>query len=174
MARPEGEWAPPERLPSAAFPVVDGSGHVAACAFASVAVGVGTAVGSWWLIGNQSVHTRWPEQLDYAYRAPEVPHWVVATLGPIALVIAVVCVGGLVVAVSRRVIDRRWLHVAGLFALTGFLLAGIGRVATAGVIGANIGGGLAIMVLPAVAGLVVWAAVIALRIVDSARSHAPA
>jgi len=165
-ALPEGDWVTP-----VSPPVVEGAGHVAACVVASCIVGAGAALGSWWLIGDQSVHTRSPEDLDYAFRAPTVPHWVFVTFGPIGFVAAVASLSWLVIAASRLVIDRRWLQVASLLALAGFLLAVIGRVATAGSIGANIGGGLGILLLPAVAGLAVRAAFVTLRISDARRSQ---
>ena len=93
-----------------------------------------------------------------------MPHWVVLTLGPIALVAAAVALGALVFAAAKGVIDRRWLQIVVALMIAGFLLAAFGRVATAGSIGANIGAGLALMLVPVAAILIVWAVFDALHI----------
>jgi hypothetical protein len=168
-ARPEGDWRPPELESRLRHPPIEGSGHGLACLLAAAASAVGAGVASWWLIGNLSVHNRPPEDLDYGYRAPTVPHWVVATFGPIAFATVAVVIGTLIVAASRRIVDRRWLLVVGMLVLAGFLFALIGRTASAGTIGANIGGGMAILFVgPVVVALVVSSAISSVRIRASA------
>ncbi len=74
-----------------------------------------------------------------------MPSWVVPTFGVVAVALLALILGALVAGVARRSVDRRWLRVAFGSAFAGFLFAGIGRVESAGVIGANIGGGLAVI-----------------------------
>jgi hypothetical protein len=63
-------------------------------------------------------------------------------------------------------VDRRWWEVIGPLVVAG-LMVGVGwRVLTAGVVGANIGAGLALMTGgPVVAALLLWALVRALLLV---------
>jgi len=124
---------------------------------ATVAALSSGAVAGWWLIGDQSASLRYHRDLDYAWRAPDVPGWVVDVFGPIALALVVAVFVVLIRAAARGRVDRRWLPVLGSAAFTGVLLAGIARFETAGTIGANIGGGLAIMFGgPMVIALIVW------------------
>ena len=113
---------------------------------ARVGEGFGVVIGSlavgWWLIGDVTERHDGldPDQLDYMWRAPEVPAW----LPPAAGVVG----GGIALLLARRLLRQtrpyRW-PVAGLV-LVGAALAAVGRVTTAGVIGANIGGGAAVLV----------------------------
>ena len=117
-----------------------------------------TPLAGWWLIGDQSFTGRPRDDLDYAFRAPEIAGWITAVAGAIALVIATAAVITVVLAVRRGLIDDRWLGVIGMLIGAGVVLAFIARTATAGVVGANIGAGLAIFFGGAiVAGLVVAA-----------------
>ncbi len=107
-------------------------------------VAVSTPVAAWWLVGDQSFGGRPGEELDYAFRAPDLSGWVTPVMGAIALAAGSLALMSLLFAARRREIDGRWRGVVTLLVVAGGLLAGIGRVATAGVIGANIGAGLAI------------------------------
>ena len=62
-----------------------------------------------------------------------------------ALVTLLVCAAAVAHAVVDRRVDRRWSGVLALLALGGVLVAYTGRVATAGVDGANIGFGLCVI-----------------------------
>ena len=122
-------------------------------------LGIGATVAmpfaAWWLIGDESVTSRPRDQLDYVWHAPAISGAVTATMGAIALVMVVVGLVGFVAAASRRVIDSRWLLVLAAFVIAGGLLGLIGRVVTAGTIGANIGGALAILFGVPIVGLLI-------------------
>jgi hypothetical protein len=105
-----------------------------------------TPVAAWWLIGDQS-ESRVPRRnRDYFARAPNVASWIVATAGAVALLVLVAAAGVLVQAVRHRRIARGWMGVVGLLSFAGVLVAFFGRIATAGVDGANIGAGLSLIV----------------------------
>jgi hypothetical protein len=94
-------------------------------------------------VSEVSLQGRYP--LDYVARAPEISGWIVALLGVIALVAIAMSAGFLLYSARRGELDRRWLFAVGCLVVAGVLLAGMGRVVTAGTHGANIGAGLAIM-----------------------------
>jgi hypothetical protein len=105
------------------------------------AIGVGLVVASflvgWWLIGDVSESD---PNLSYMIRAPHLPAVLLAGLG---------LAGAVALAVMLRWV---WSSCAGrkpalLLALSGLALAFIGRLVTAGSIGANIGGGMAVFLL---------------------------
>lgn len=111
-------------------------------------------VASVWLIGDLSYSGPVDGGLDVAFRPVGLPGGVVAGLG----------IGGLAVlaltarpALRRRGTRAGWLLLAAAGALLGLTY----RTATAGVIGANIGAGLALMFLVplavVLAGLAGWA-----------------
>jgi hypothetical protein len=86
-----------------------------------------TPLAGWWLIGDQSFTGRPRDDLDYAFRAPEIAGWITAAAGAIALVIATAAVVTLVFAARRGLIDDRWLGVIGMLIGAGVLLAFIAR-----------------------------------------------
>jgi hypothetical protein len=176
MVRPE-EWRSSRGRRRSPRPesVVVGSGHRSACLFAVGLSLVSAAVAGWWLIGDLSERGRPRADLDFSWRAPNVPHWVVAMLGPIALVALVGTFVAIFFGVVRQTIDRRWCRVVFLCAVAGWMIAGIARVNTAGVIGANIGGGLALLFGgPIVLALLGWVALDAGMIFRSgAESRSP-
>jgi hypothetical protein len=147
-------------------PPVEGPGYPGACVAAAVVTVFAAMVAGWWTIGDLTDHGLARRDLDYEFRAPDVPGWLVAALGAVAIVTIVGIVLALIVATTRRVVDRRWLGIIVMCAVAGWLSAGIARVCTAGSIGANIGAGLAMMFGgPIVAGLLVWASLTAAAIV---------
>ncbi len=127
-------WRPPMAADRLSRPP---GGHVGRCIAGVVACGLSAAVAGWWLIGNLSEHERFPGSLDHDYRAPTVPHWVVRTFGPIAVVLVAVIAVWLIAASVRGLVDRRWVRVAGVLGGAGFLFAAIGRDESAGVVGAT-------------------------------------
>jgi hypothetical protein len=106
---------------------------------------IATPIAAWWLIGDQSERIRGRGTLDYVVRAPDVPKWLVAAAGATALLATLVSICALVVGIQKRQLDRRWLGIVVLLMSAGFIAAGIGRTITAGVHGANIGAGLALV-----------------------------
>ena len=91
-------------------------------------------------------------------RAPKVPAWLTPTFGAASVVLVTTGLTALVVATRRQTIDDGWLGVVLALMIAGVLLAWIGRVGTAGVVGANIGGGLALSFgLPLCGVLIGWA-----------------
>jgi hypothetical protein len=119
---------------------------------------VATPIAAWWLIGDLSEAGLPPEHRDYIFRAPKFAAWIVPTLGAIALGAASIALAALVTAARRRTIDGRWVGSVVVLMIAGGLLAGIGRLVTAGGSGANIGGGGAILFgLPLFGLLIIWA-----------------
>jgi hypothetical protein len=117
-------------------------------------------VAAWGLMGQQNAAQLPPSQLDYAFRPWDLPNGLDTALGAVALLLAGVGAALLVRDTRRGSLDRRWWGVLAPLIVAG-LLVGVGwRVLTAGVIGANIGAGLAIFFGgPVVAGLLLWALV---------------
>ena len=112
----------------------------------------------WWAIGDLST-TAVPDP-DYMLEAPDVAPWVEATTGLTALLVVVGAVVVLVVTSRSRPLDRGWWLVLMALCSAGAITAAGGRVMTAGVIGANIGGGMFILFgVPVVLALLAVAAV---------------
>ena len=101
-----------------------------------------------WLVGDRSYTGPVEGGLDYAYRPIAVPSSVLIGVGVASTVALGVVLFGL-----RR--SRTALAALACFAVAGVLLGLTYRIVTAGVIGANIGAGLALL------GLVPLAAVLA-------------
>jgi hypothetical protein len=99
-----------------------------------------------------------------------VPKWLATVAGASALGAVSLSICALVVGVHNRQLDRRWLGVVLVVMLAGFIGAGVGRIVTAGVVGANIGAGFALFF-----GLPIWALLVgfaALMSRDLVRSRA--
>ena len=124
-----------------------------------VATALASPLTAWWLIGDLSYKGRPRDRLDYAYRAPRVSAFAHGRgVGAATLVLVATVAAALAVAVLRRKLDWKWLRAACFLIAAGALLAMVGRVMTAGVVGANIGAGLYMFFgLPCVVGLVVLA-----------------
>jgi len=111
---------------------------------------------AWWLIGDQSETSLRPrDQLDYIWQAPDVSQTITSIVGAVALATVAIGVVGYVVAAKRRLIDTRWLLVLAASLIAGALLAAIGRILTAGSVGANIGGGIALLFGLPIVGLLI-------------------
>ncbi|WP_328339953.1 hypothetical protein [Streptomyces violaceus] len=97
-------------------------------------------------------------ELDYAYQPWGIGDGAAAVIGGLALVPAGAGAAVLVRAARRGALDRRWWGVLGPLVIVG-LMAGVGwRILTAGVVGANIGAGMLIILgTPVAAGLLLWA-----------------
>jgi hypothetical protein len=114
----------------------------------------GAAAAAYWLVGDLSEPAPPPGLLglDYAVRPPAVPGALVAVAGSLGLLLTVVALARLRRHPARPALVR--------LAVAGVLLGWSYRVATAGVIGANIGYGLVLLIVrPLLLVLLVSAAV---------------
>ncbi|MFF9626195.1 hypothetical protein [Streptomyces griseosporeus] len=125
---------------------------------AAVLLVTGAPVAVWGLMGQQNAQGLPSSELDYAFQPPDISDGTATAFGGVALALAVAGAALLVLASLRGAFDHRWWGVLAPLTLAG-ILAGVGwRVLTAGVIGANIGAGLALMLgTPLLAGLLLWA-----------------
>jgi hypothetical protein len=126
---------------------------------AAVTLIVTTPVATWGLMGRQDAAGFAPSELDYMVRPFAIPAGLETALGVAAAVLAT----GAAVVLGRASrpgpdrLDGRWWEVIGPLVAAGVLAAAVWRTVTAGVIGANIGAGLAILLGgPVIAGLVLW------------------
>jgi hypothetical protein len=118
---------------------------------------IAVPVAAWWLVGDQSTV---PVSMDpdYAFRP-----WHIGPVAARAAGIGSLAAGGVAAAVLigatlRRRLDIRWWVVLVPLLAAGFIAGAGWRVMTAGVIGANIGAGLVILIGgPVVLGLLIWA-----------------
>lgn len=128
--------------------------HVGAAVVAVLAA----PIAAWWLIGDLSEPARGTRDLDYVVRAPQVAPWAITTAGAVAVGAMAVAIVILAHAVRTGRLQRGWLGVVALLMVEGALIAGIARMLTAGSVGANIGGGLALIFgVPVVACLAICA-----------------
>ncbi|MFF0890582.1 hypothetical protein [Streptomyces sp. NPDC003456] len=125
---------------------------------AGAAVVGGVPVAAWGLMGRQDYDGLPADELDYAFQPWDVGDGVAAVVGGIGLLVAVAGAVVLARGARRGAMDPRWWSVVGPLVVVG-LMAGAGwRILTAGVVGANIGAGLVIILgAPVAAALVVWA-----------------
>ncbi|GGS65135.1 hypothetical protein GCM10010270_40550 [Streptomyces violaceus] len=125
---------------------------------AGAALALGVPVAAWGLMGQQNHDGLPASELDYAYQPWGIGDGAAAVIGGLALVLAGAGAAVLVRAARRGALDRRWWGVLGPLVIVG-LMAGVGwRILTAGVIGANIGAGMLIILgTPVAAGLLLWA-----------------
>jgi hypothetical protein len=123
---------------------------------AAVVLWVGVTVATWWLVGDQSSTT--PDNADYAIRPPFHPSAPVERiLGVGSAALGIVAGLWLIWASLGHGFDPAWWSVVGPSLLLGMLLALGWRVFTAGVIGANIGAGLFMMLAgPVILVLLAW------------------
>ncbi|MFC7841796.1 hypothetical protein [Streptomyces sp. NPDC057382] len=125
---------------------------------AGAAVVGGVPVAAWGLMGRQDYDGLPADELDYAFQPWDVGDGVAAGVGGIGLLVAVAGAVVLARGARRGAMDPRWWSVVGPLVVVG-LMAGAGwRILTAGVVGANIGARLVIILgAPVAAALVVWA-----------------
>jgi hypothetical protein len=127
-------------------------------ALAGIVAVIATPIAAWWLIGDQTFTGGRRDNLDYMYRAPHLSGRIATLAGAVALAAVVTGAAVLYMEARRRRVDSRWLGVVMLLMVSGVVLAGMDRIVTAGVVGANIGGGFAIFFgAPTVVAFAVWA-----------------
>lgn len=108
---------------------------------AAVDLVIAVPVAAWWLIGDQSSVPAGADP-DYMVRPLGIAPGAERAAGLGSLLLAVVAMPVLAWATRRRLLDWRWWIVLVQLLAAGFTIAAGWRVMTAGVIGANIGGGL--------------------------------
>lgn len=116
-------------------------------AIGSVVVAIlATAILAWWAIGDLTDTD--PSTADYLFRPPSIPsntQQLIVAAAALALLLAMIA---LVFAWRALHPALEWIIVIGLWLAAASALGGLERVVTVGVIGANIGGGLALMATP--------------------------
>lgn len=115
--------------------------------FAAIVLIATAPVVTWWVVGPQDEHVpgRNPDDYDRLFEPVRLGAQAELTVGLIATALAVAALARLVTASMHGRFDPRWWFTIIGFAAIG---AGIGfgyRIVTAGVIGANIGGGIMIL-----------------------------
>ncbi|GAA4591852.1 hypothetical protein BJY16_000419 [Actinoplanes octamycinicus] len=137
---------------------------------AMIALVFAVPVATWWLVGDLTDPELLAEhiELDYAYRAVSLGAAADRVLGMLACLIVAGTVPFLAWAsITRRLRAGWWLVLLPLI-VAGHLSGLAARVATAGVIGANIGAGLVLLLgLPVLLVLVSIAGVIAFYLLRS-------
>lgn len=128
---------------------------------AALTVPLTTAVTTWWLIGDLSFRPDDPASLDYMWRQPPVPPLLENGVGVVALAALIAALVVLVRENRCHRLSAAWCIAVSLLGVAGVLSGGIERSVTGGVVGANIGGGIALFVgVPVTAGLVLIAIVV--------------
>jgi hypothetical protein len=114
-------------------------------------------VATWWIVGPLD-EVQDPRYADYMVRPPDIAPGTERVAGAIALTAALAAIVVLVLEARDPGVDRRWLASGVLpAALAAALVGGSARVMTAGVSGANIGGGMVVLFGgPVLLGLFVW------------------
>ncbi|TJZ55712.1 hypothetical protein FCH28_10370 [Streptomyces piniterrae] len=126
---------------------------------AAAVLAAAVPVATWGLLGRHDHQGVPPSELDHAVEPLDIPAGLEAAIGVVALLLVGACTALLVRASRRGTFDRRWWQVLGPLLVAGLVIGSGWRVLTAGVVGANIGAGLVIMIGgPVVAGLLLWAA----------------
>ncbi|MEV0374746.1 hypothetical protein AB0I10_34030 [Streptomyces sp. NPDC050636] len=125
---------------------------------AAAVLAAAVPVAAWGLLGQYDDQGLPPSELDYIVTPPDIPAGLDTTMGVVALLLAGAAVVLLARASRRGTFEPRRWQVLGPLIVAGLMIGYGWRVVTAGVIGANIGGGLVIMFGgPVVAGLLLWA-----------------
>ena len=125
---------------------------------AAVVLVAATPVATWCLVGDLSSEGFTEDELDYMVRGPDIPWFMEVLVGGLAVGVVVASAAVLGRAFYRGVLRRGWAPTVVLLAVAGVILGLGGRAVTAGGIGANIGGGLFLVLGFPVAGLLVVAA----------------
>jgi hypothetical protein len=112
-----------------------------------------TPLAAWFLIGDRSE----PLGRDQMFTPPAIPRALEFGLGLVSAAALTVGVATLMRGGLNRLEERRWKAVFVVLAAGGVFVAYAARVITARVGGANIGGGMLLLVLPMVGVLLLWA-----------------
>ena len=106
--------------------------------FLASLVVLASTIAVWMLIGQLSEDP----SSDYIIQLPQLRRWVELLLGVVAISTAGAAIAELWGRHRRWLVDCRWWAVYGRLLAAGLLIAGGGRIVTAGTSGANIGGAL--------------------------------
>jgi nitrogen fixation-related uncharacterized protein len=139
--------------------------HGAPAAAAACAAVLAAPVAAWWLVGDQSSEGFVRDDLDYVVTPPDWSATSVRLAGIVA--VAVIFIGAIAIlwAIRSGRFDRRWNRVVLVLFADAAFIGYAGRVATAGVIGANIGFGMVMLI-----GLVLFGSLTAWGVVARALS----
>lgn len=141
------------------------SGRPVLLPVAAVALVLSLPLAAWWVIGDQSTPAALAATPNFFIRPPTIDAAAERTAGIVAAVVAVTAAVILVRATATGRLDPHWWSVLAPLMLVAVGCGYAARILTAGVIGANIGAGLILMVGgPAVLILLAVAALAARRI----------
>ena len=124
---------------------------------------VAATLSSWWLMGDFTETD--PATADYLYRPPRITGAQERAIGILSIVALAVAIGLFVWMWRREHPRSEWAFLIGVWSIAGIGAAFVERGVTAGVVGANIGGGLLLFLSPiAVVGLLVTSAWLLVRL----------
>ncbi|WP_433872163.1 hypothetical protein [Saccharopolyspora sp. CA-218241] len=123
---------------------------------AVVLLALAAPVAFWYVIGDQSSVS--PDHADYLVEPLRLPSWVNGAVVAVTALVVLGCALVLLRESRRGRLGRRHGVVLGLLLVAGLLIGVSARMITAGVIGANIGGGIMLMVALPLAGALVLVA----------------
>lgn len=104
-----------------------------------------TPLATAWMIGDLSSRGFARHELDTAFGPYPVSHLTSVLFGTISIMLFVGSAALVIVALAQRRLQKRWIPTGILLLFFGVMLGYVWRVVTAGVIGANIGAGLMII-----------------------------
>jgi hypothetical protein len=129
-------------------------------------------VATWWLVGDQSTVSA-SASPDFAIRPFDISQGAARAAGVGSAALATVTLLMLAWLTRRQLFDARWWSVVVPLLAAGFIAGAGWRVLTAGVIGANIGGGFVLIFgSPVLAALLLWALARSIDLLH--RLHRPA
>ena len=131
--------------------VVAGAGLVAA-----------TPVAAWWVAGDRSY--RGSDDLDYIFRPLDLPLWVEMLAGAGAVAVVMTWVFVLVEARQQGRLARAQVRALAQLCVAGAIIGAGWRAVTAGVIGANIGGAMVLLLGLPLAVALIGAAVVRVQV----------
>ncbi len=117
----------------------------------SAAMVLATPAATWWVVGPNpgnelgSDPASGADDYDYLFQPPTIDPGLERAVG-IGSILAVVCGAGLVArGIRNGRLDSRWLPAILMLTVAGVIMGAGGRVLTAAVVGANIGGGFVLL-----------------------------
>lgn len=130
---------------------------------AAVTLVLALAVAAWWVIGDQSTPAALAADPNFLVRPPAIDAAAERVVGIVAAALAVTAAVILVRATGTGRLDPRWWAVLAPLMLVAVGCGYAARILTAGVIGANIGAGLTLIIGGPVALLLLAVAALAAR-----------